>query len=387
MSARGADRRPFLERLWRGPILRPLIPVWGALAAASLAYESVLAARARYWKTRSARAPIPIISVGNLTVGGNGKTPFALYLANLLRARGWRIAILSRGFGGRLSRRGRAAMVADGGRIFVSVADAGDEPVMMAHRFAGPIAIARRRIDGTRLLAAHGVLDAIILDDGFQHLRLARDLDLVLIDESRGFGNGWVLPAGPMREPAGALARADAIVYVQRPGEAPSRRLIAAAPRGIPTFRARLCPRAFIQSDGGGWREAPLDLAGRRVAAVSGLADPAGFRRTLEAEGAIVAANLAFPDHHEYSDADLGAIADAARNAGASAVIVTMKDLVKIERFAATPAPLYALELGVALEPGDEERLLALAEARLRGKCAAHQDQSDERNGGCFNGD
>jgi len=387
MNARDAGRRPFLERLWRTPIPRPLIPLWGALAAASLAYESALAARARYWKNRSARAPIPIISVGNLTVGGNGKTPFTLYLANLLRARGWRIAILSRGFGGRLSRRGSAAMVADGGRIFVSAADAGDEPVMMAHRFAGPIAIARRRIDGARLLAAHDALDAIILDDGFQHLGLARVLDLVLIDESRGFGNGWVLPAGPMREPAGALVRADAIVYVERPGEAPSPRLIAAAPREIPTFRARLCPRALIQSDRGGWREAPLDLAGRRVIAVSGLADPDSFRRTLAAEGAVVAANLAFPDHHEYSDADLGAIADAARDARAEAVIVTTKDLVKIERFAGAPAPLYALELGVALEPGDEERLLALAEARVRGKCATHQDQPDGRDGGYIDGD
>lgn len=373
MNARDAGRRPFMERLWRTPIPPPLVPLWGALAAASFAYESALAARARFWKTRSARAAIPILSVGNLTVGGNGKTPFALYLGNLLRARGWRIAILSRGFGGRLSRRGRAAMVADGGRIFASAAEAGDEPVMMAHRFAGPIAIARRRIDGVRLLAAHGALDAIILDDGFQHLGLARELDLVLIDESRGFGNGWVLPAGPMREPAGALVRADAIVYVQRPGEAPSRRVPAPASHGIPAFHARLCPRALIQS-GGGWREAPLNLAGRRVVAVSGLADPDGFRRTLEAEGAIVAANLAFPDHHEYSDADWSAIANAARDARADAVIVTTKDLVKIERFAAAPTPLYALELGVALEPGDEARLLALAEARMRGKCAAHQD-------------
>jgi tetraacyldisaccharide 4'-kinase len=236
-------------------------------------------------------------------------------------------------------------------------------------------------------LAAHDALDAIILDDGFQHLGLARVLDLVLIDESRGFGNGWALPAGPMREPAGALVRADAIVYVQRPGEAPSPRLIAAAPREIPTFRARLCPRALIQSDRGGWREAPLDLAGRRVIAVSGLADPDSFRRTLAAEGAVVAANLAFPDHHEYSDADLGAIADAARDARAEAVIVTTKDLVKIERFAGAPAPLYALELGVALEPGDEERLLALAEARVRGKCATHQDQPDGRDGGYIDGD
>lgn len=387
MNARNADRRPFMERLWRTPVPRPLIPLWSALAAASFAYESALAARARFWKTRSARAAIPILSVGNLTVGGNGKTPFALYLANLLRARGWRIAILSRGFGGRLSCRGRAAMVADGGRIFASAAEAGDEPVMMAHRFAGPIAIARRRIDGARLLAAHCALDAIILDDGFQHLGLARELDLVLIDESRGFGNGWLLPAGPMREPAGALVRADAIVYVQRPSEAPSRRLTAPASHGIPAFRARLCPRALIQSDGGGWREAPLDLAGRRVVAVSGLAYPDSFRRTLEAEGAIVAANLTFPDHHEYSDADLSAIANAARDARAEAVIVTTKDLVKIERFAAAPAPLYALELGVALETGDEARLLALAEARMRGKFATHQDRYGGRNGGYLNGD
>ncbi len=387
MTARDAERRPILERLWRTPLPPLLIPLWGACAAAAVAYAAAWAARSRYWKTRSLRAPVPIISVGNLTVGGNGKTPFTLYLANLLRSRGWRIAILSRGFGGRLSRRGRAAMVADGGKIFASTADVGDEPVMMAHRFAGPIAIARRRIDGARLLAANDGLDAIILDDGFQHLGIGRDLDLVLIDDARGFGNGWVLPAGPMREPVGALVRADAIVYVQRPGEAPARPSSVPKPHGTPSFRARLRPRAMIQSDRGAWSDAPLELAGRRVVAVSGLADPDGFRRTLEAEGAVVAANLAFPDHHEYSPADLSGIAAVAQNARVDMVIVTTKDLVKIDRFAGAPAPLYALDLEVALEPGDEARLLALAESRMRGKGAPRENSSGKGDGGSLDGD
>jgi tetraacyldisaccharide 4'-kinase len=158
----------------------------------------VLTLRERWWRTRSASAGVPTISVGNLTVGGNGKTPFTLFLAARMRARGLAVAIVSRGWG-RAIDRGNPMLVSDGTRCLKSPREAGDEPVMMAKSFGGPIAVARRRIDAIRLLCARGRFDAVILDDGFQHLRLHRDLDLLLINAARGFGNGWVLPAGPMR--------------------------------------------------------------------------------------------------------------------------------------------------------------------------------------------
>ncbi len=153
------------------------------------------------------------VSVGNLTVGGTGKTPFTLFLARRLQGHGLRVGIVSRGYG-RARSKAPAALVADGGRLKVSPEDAGDEPAMMAKSFSGPIAVARRRIDAIELLTKLGPLDAVILDDGFQHVRLSRDVDLVLVSNERGFGNGWMLPAGPMREPIRAVGRADAIIVM-----------------------------------------------------------------------------------------------------------------------------------------------------------------------------
>lgn len=380
----GVRRRPILERMWQVPVPPALRAPWLLAAAASYAYAGALRLRERFWWGRAARVAVSIISVGNLTVGGNGKTPFTLYLANRLAAHARRVAILSRGFGGGASRRGRAAMVSDGMRIFATASEAGDEPAMMARRFAGPIAIARRRIDGVRLLLA-AAPDAIILDDGFQHLALARDLDLVLIDAARGFGNGWLLPAGPMRERIGALGRAGAIVLIDRTGESPPPAAALRLPPEIPVFRARLRPSGLLKPGSAGWREEPLALAGRRVVAVSGLADPESFHAALAALGAIVTATFAFPDHHDYSRADWQAVAAAARDA--AMVVTTTKDLVKLESFAADGPPLYALDLEVALDRADEERLLALVEARLDARRPLASAASKRRNGGSPDGD
>ena len=381
----GARRRPILERMWQAPAPPALRAPWLLAAAASCAYAGALGLRERFWRDRAARPAVPIISVGNLTVGGNGKTPFTLYLASRLAARGRRVAILSRGFGGGASRRGRAAMVSDGARIFATAREAGDEPAMLARRFAGPIAIARRRIDGVRLLLAAAAPDAIILDDGFQHLALARDLDLVLIDAARGFGNGWLLPAGPLRERLGALGRAGAIVLIDRAGEAPPPAAAWRLPPEIPVFRAHLRPCGLLRADAAGWREEPLALAGRRVVAVSGLADPESFHAALAALGAIATATFAFSDHHDYARADWSKILAAARNA--AMIVTTAKDLVKLESFAADGPPLYALDLEVALDRADEERLLALVEARLDARRPPASAASERRNGGSPDGD
>ncbi len=159
------------------------------------------------------RAPVLTVSVGNLTVGGTGKTPFTLFLASRLQSHGLRVGIVSRGYH-RARSKARAELVADGGKLKVSPEDAGDEPAMMAKSFTGPIAVARRRLDGIELLSKLGPLDAVIMDDAFQHVRLNRDVDLVLVSNERGFGNGWMLPAGPMRESIRAVGRADAIIVM-----------------------------------------------------------------------------------------------------------------------------------------------------------------------------
>lgn len=349
-----------LERLWRRQLAWYEWPLWAPLAPLSALYGVAIAGRAAWWRIAARRAGVRVIAVGNLTVGGNGKTPFTLFLASRLAERGMRIGIVSRGYGAR-DRRDQPRLVAEGGEILLGPEEAGDEPVMMAKSFRGPIAVARRRLDAIELLAGRGPLDAVVLDDAFQHLRLRRDIDLLLVNAERGVGNGWMLPAGPMRERLGAAGRAHAVVLmITEDGPAgPGVAEIAAGGRER-LLPAMLRPRALVAPDASGWREQALALAGRRVVAVAGLAEPGGFFRMLRRLGAQVAVELRYRDHHRYVDADWRAIAEAARAAEA-AIVTTEKDLVKLERFPFAPDSLYALRLEVAMDPADQERLLAMA--------------------------
>jgi tetraacyldisaccharide 4'-kinase len=377
MMKRERTGRPLIEKLWRTPLPTRLIPLWAALTPVSCAYGGMLALRERWWRTLSRHAGVPAISVGNLTVGGNGKTPFTLFLAHRLRAHGINAGIISRGWGGRTGR--QAAIVRDTDHILLNVREAGDEPLMMAKSFAGPIAIGRRRIDAIALLDGYlrrqgEALDAVVLDDGFQHLRLQRDLNLLLINTAHGLGNRWLLPAGPMRDRHHAIARADALVMVDG-GSGAAANLSAAEHhrlQGKPILHARLEPSSLISADfhtedltvPPRWHEHQLALAGRRVAAVSGLADPSGFHAMLQRLGARLAATIAFPDHHDYGPYDIENILTAA--AGAELVITTEKDLVKLEYFPLTGLPLYALRVAVTMPPEDEQALLKLALEAIR---------------------
>jgi tetraacyldisaccharide 4'-kinase len=311
-------------------------------------------------------AGVTTISVGNLTVGGNGKTPFTLFLASRLRAQGLNVGIVSRGWG----RRGSGAqLVSDGARILLGPDVAGDEPVMMAKPFDGPIAVARRRIDAIRMLAQRLPLDAVILDDGFQHMRLKRDLDFVLVNAARGFGNGWILPAGPMREPLAALRRADAVIVVG-PGDHCDDSLNTAMRdvlRDKPILQAMIRPRNLVHAEHEGWRETPLALVDRRVIAVSGLADASGFHAMLRELGANLVRAIEYPDHHDYGPADWENIVRAASSA--EMLVTTEKDLVKLERFSSHGLSLYALRLEVSMDERDEGRLFMAIMERIHKPC------------------
>ena len=315
------------------------------------------------------RAPVMTVSVGNLTVGGNGKTPFTLFLARRLQSRGLRVGIVSRGYR-RPRSKARAELVADGGALKIPPEDAGDEPAMMAKSFTGPIAVARRRIDGIELLSKLGPLDAVILDDGFQHVRLSRDVDLVLVSNERGFGNGWMLPAGPMREPIRAVGRADAIVVMNfgigAPAIRPSQMKKLAARK---ILHASVRPRALLASQQGVWRETPLDLGGRRVLAVSGLADSSTFYAMLHELDADLVGVFDYPDHHAYKPADWQAMVNAMRDA--DLIVTTEKDLVKLERFPFPRDSLYALRLEVTMDGADARALDELIMGRKSAAAAA----------------
>ncbi len=313
-------------------------------------------------------APIATISIGNLTVGGNGKTPFTLYLANLLRSRGYRVGIVSRGYGRRLTNRD-AILVANEGKLLEEVQFTGDEPAMMAHSFDGPIAVANRRIDGMRLLLAGQRVNVILLDDAFQHSGLRRDLDLVLAG-NRGFGNEWILPAGPLREPISALRRADVIVEVGIwAGDGGSRLSSHLARLGIspPVFGIIPRPDSLVKSENGCWIEQSLTaLAGRRIAAACGLADSRSFEMMLTNLGAELVELMEFPDHHNYDVNDWQAIAAAARTT--ELLITTEKDLIKLERFSPAIESMYALRLKIEIKPDVEAQLLQIVSEKIDGR-------------------
>jgi len=358
-APRSANRPP-LERLWDAD--GAVWPLAEALAPFAAIYAGAAALRARAWPHFARRAPLPLISVGNLTVGGNGKTPFTLFLATLLRERGLRAAIASRGY-----RRsgGGAAIVSDGARILMAPREAGDEPAMMAKAFPGPIAVARRRLDAIALLARLAPLDLAILDDGFQHLRLRRDLDLLLVSELHGFGNGRVLPAGPMRESLGAIRRAGAVILIAPwGGDARLTRSHRAALEQRPLMRAAIEPSALVHPADGEWAEAPLDLQGRRVCLISGLAHPEEFHSMVRRLGAEIVEAIDYPDHYDYGPGDWENIIAAARRA--EIVLTTEKDLVKLERFSPAGLSLYALRLRVVMDEPDRARLLEMALAAIR---------------------
>jgi tetraacyldisaccharide 4'-kinase len=293
-----------------------------------------------------------------LTVGGNRKTPFTLFLASRLQARGISVGIVSRGFGRASNDSAPAALVSDGTSIKLSAEEAGDEPSMMARSFRGAIVVARRRIDGIRLLSEIAHPDVIVLDDAFQHRALARDVDLVLINRERGFGNGHLIPAGPMREPLRAIRRADAAIIVSsgipdRPSAITARQMKAIS--RVTTLHATLRPKALVRYEQGNWSEVPIAMAGRRAIAVSGLADPSGFYAMLREIETELIGVLEYPDHHVYSAADWQTIVKAALDA--DIVLTTEKDLVKLEKFPFPRDSLYALRLEIMMSAQDAAQL------------------------------
>jgi len=287
---------------------------------------------ARAHRYREGRSPVerlgrPVVSVGNVTVGGTGKTPFIESLARWMLAEGRRPAILSRGYG----RKSRGALLVSdgkGGAPFVGALEGGDEPVLLARQVpAAVVAVAARRIDAARAAAAFSP-DVFLLDDGFQHLALARDLDIVLLDASSPFGGERYPPFGRLREPLSALGRAGAIVFT-RPGPGmPSPAVldrVAAWNPNAPRFTAEIRPACFCDEEG-----LPADPPRGPVVAVSGVARPDSFSEALTLLGVHPKETLVFADHRRYGARDVARIAAAAARHGACAVVTTEKDAVKL---------------------------------------------------------
>ncbi|MCG6553341.1 MAG: tetraacyldisaccharide 4'-kinase [Candidatus Magnetominusculus sp. LBB02] len=316
------------------------------------------------WKRRAAlkrrkRLPHPVVSIGNLTVGGTGKTPAVIAMAKEAQRRGLNPVILTRGYKGTLG--DGPCFISKGDGPLVSAQEGGDEPVLMANRLPGVEIIKGANRYEAGLLCQHG--DFFILDDGFQHWGLYRDVDIVLIDSLNPFGGG-LLPMGRMREPLEALSRATFIVMTKLPR--PTKEAAAGyAINGItiPTpassefiYGASHEPSALIARNGAAL---PLsNITGKRVAALSAIGNPAGFHKTLTSVGAEIVHTIQFRDHHYYTEADAAKILKSAEAHSAELIITTEKDLLKLPK---SIPEVLALSIDFAIDAGFYDEAFKLA--------------------------
>jgi tetraacyldisaccharide 4'-kinase len=299
------------------------------------------------------RLPCKVISVGNITVGGTGKTPVTLYIAELLKHMGLKVGVISRGYGGRAERKG--GIVTDGETVRMKPHEAGDEPYLMALKLKGiPVVVGKDRVQTGRLALSMFGSDVLLLDDGFQHVRLERDIDLLLLDAANPFGNGHLLPRGILREPLSQLGRADAFVLTESgtgttPTGASSN--LQRIPAGRPVFRGTRIPDQLV----GHGKDVtyPLDfLKDRKLLAFSGIARNESFREMLAKLGSDIVEFLSFPDHYYYSDEDLRSIAESGESLGAEFLVTTEKDYVRIHDSQTKPLNLLILKMVISF--GDD---------------------------------
>jgi tetraacyldisaccharide 4'-kinase len=323
---------------WRELVLFPLVVI-------SWVYGVGVWSRARlyqrgFFKTR--QLPCRVLSVGNITLGGTGKTPLVAVLARELLKRGVHVGILSRGYKGLKEKRG--GVLSDGTRIYLTPAEAGDEPFMLAQMLSGaPVLVGRKRYEmGIHAHERFGV-DVLILDDGFQHLRIKRDVDIALIDAQRGFGNGRLFPRGPLREPLRCLRRASMLILTKAE---PSQSLDAIedvlrsyAP-AIPLYHSRYKPIALVE--GGVGRVVPSQfIQGKKVLAFAGIADPGYFVYLLQGLGAEVVREVHFPDHHQYTPEDIRILGEYRDTV--DLYVTTEKDYVKLQGIPLDDLPIFVL--------------------------------------------
>lgn len=320
-------------------LLAPIGAIYGAVAGARMARPGE-------------RAAVPVICVGNYHLGGAGKTPTTLRLAQMLRGLGETPFVVSRGYGGSLT---GPVRVADH-----SAAEAGDEPAMMARHV--PVIVARDRVAGAELARSEGA-SVILLDDGFQNPALEKDVSVIVIDALRGLGNGYVFPAGPLRAPLAAqIARTNALIVIGE-GNAANDVAQGVVQRGGLVLRA-----SFVPSE-----DAVARLRGQRVLAFAGIGDPARFFATLRAQGIEVASQRTFADHHPFTTDDIDALAREAR-VDALTLVTTEKDFARIEGNPALAA--HAAEIvpyPVTLRVDDEGALENFLKDRLRRARQARQ--------------
>lgn len=308
---------------------------WGAiLFVLSLLYCAIV--QVRYWLyrlhiLRSRTLPCKVISVGNVTLGGTGKTPAVIYIADFLLKHQKRPVVVSRGYG--REDENEILVVSDGSTVLHNTQRGGDEPVLIGTKLPGvPVIVGRDKYRAALVALQQFSPDAVILDDGFQHIRLKRTCDVVLIDAKNPFGNGKLFPAGILREPIRALTRAHAVLITN----ADSIESVAGIRETIrqqtnaAIFTSHRTPLDLIDCCSGETK--PLSvLRGTRVLAFSGIAQPASFASLLRSSGAVIAGEYTYPDHYDFKKSDLAAVFEKAADEKVSMIVTTEKDAVRLK--------------------------------------------------------
>jgi tetraacyldisaccharide 4'-kinase len=343
------------DKSWTASLIRAglwgLVPLYGLGIAA---YRGMYDFR----MLEEVRLPCPVVSIGNLTVGGTGKTGLALTLAGLFRREGLKPALLNYGYHAGIGR--GPAVVSDGENLLLTPAEAGDEAVLLAKRLPGvPVLIGKRRIESGALAVERFRPDLLLLDDAFQYWRLARDVNLVLLNAREPWGYGSLLPRGLLRELPSTLRRATAVVLTHTERSTPESlsRLEAEVRRfvpQIPLFTANYKPHSLRLL--GGEQRAGLELLrGQRVGALSGLGSPGDFEAGLVSQGAGELHPYRFSDHYAYRAEDMETVHSDADHRGLTMIVTTEKDAVKLETLdlscLSSSTPIFVLEAELDVEP------------------------------------
>jgi tetraacyldisaccharide 4'-kinase len=335
------------KHFWAKVLFFPLyllsLPYGGAIWMRTLLYSLGLLNPKRF--------PCPVVSVGNITVGGTGKTPLVMALARGLKERGISVAILSRGYKGKNA---PGPLVSDGQITFLSPEESGDEPFLMAKALKGiPILVGKDRFVNGRTALQRFSVRGLLLDDGYQHLQLYRDLDILLIDSHIGFGDHHLLPRGILREPLTHLRRADLFLLTKVENSETCQCLEAKLHQLHPSsqvFHSHYEPLGLIGPEEE-WEELH-SLKGKRVLALSVIADPDYFSSLLRKCGMEIVEEVIFPDHHLYTTKDLAAIEEKGR--GVDWVVTTEKDMVKLKKLKIDHPPIRALRIEMRIWEEEE---------------------------------
>ena len=367
----------------------PFFSLATLLLGGSLLYKGAMQLRQALYRQgvlATYQLPCPVAAVGNLTVGGTGKTPMVVHLAEMCRAIGYRPVIVSRGYKSLGEHNG--AVVSDAKAVLCDARQAGDEPFLMALLLPGvPVLVGRNRLAVGREAAARFRPDIILLDDGYQHVRLHRDLDILMMDAKYPFGNGYLLPRGRLREPTEALSRADAVILTRADPLDPQAYLkLARRVHPRPLFVCRHTAiirdvlRAGRASNSGINRAegAAVDFKNLRAFAFAGLGRNDAFFKAVQDCGVRLLGQMGFEDHHPYSAQDLSRISEAASSAGAGLLITSDKDFVRLPPDSRFSIDLVIIGVNLDFGPQAEEvrtyfcqRLQGLIERReIHGACA-----------------